>query len=215
MDDDPQPGLVPIIPRFDQENGPSPLIPVIILIIVATLRWVLLQMGQVWSSFESRFETQSYDWGSTIDTIQWHLTITALLIPICLLLAIHAFGIPQANRVRNVAPPSPFVNAITQNLWAGILILVLIMALLLSIPIRSILQWPWQQQPEYPPFAPPPLYFNNVGHRIAAPSSHVVNGICQELGILHRRCENWKGNSRDSVCRELATLQRKCERSRF
>ncbi|CAM6105315.1 unnamed protein product [Calypogeia fissa] len=116
---------------------PSPVIPIIVLFILGTMMTIPTMI--------------SYDpdyWTNTIAQVQTHFILGAFLIPICLLLAVQAFGIPQVNPMEPQTPMSPFMQSITQNSTTSMLLVGVIFVLLMLVPLRSLLQSP-------PP--PPPV----------------------------------------------------------
>lgn len=117
-------------------ESPSPVIPIIVLVILGVMMTIPTMV--------------SYDpdyWTNTIADAQTHFILGAFLIPICLVLAVQAFGLPQANPIEPRTPQSPLMQSITQNSTTSMLLLGAIFILLMLIPLRSVLQGPWQPPP--------------------------------------------------------------------
>ncbi|KAL2651970.1 hypothetical protein R1flu_020098 [Riccia fluitans] len=68
------------------QEGPSPIIPIVILAIVG----VMLSLSSI-------FEVDPNYMQKTLESIQSHFFLGALLIPVCIFLIIQAVGIPNTN----------------------------------------------------------------------------------------------------------------------
>lgn len=117
------------------EDSPSPVMPIIVLVILGTMMTLSSMMA--------------YDptyWTSTIEQVQTHFVAGAFLIPICLLLAVQAFGIPRVNPMEPPAS-SPLLEAVSQNLTTSILLVFVIFVLLMLLPLRNVVLGSWEPPP--------------------------------------------------------------------
>ncbi|CAM6121560.1 unnamed protein product [Calypogeia fissa] len=131
---------VPEEPMAVQEESPSPMIPIIVLLILGVMMII--------PSMFMTYDPKVY-WTAKMAEVQTHFVLGAFLIPICLLLAVQAFGIPHVNPTDAPQSPSPptVVESISHNLTTSVILVVIIIVLLMFIPLRNVLQGPWQPPP--------------------------------------------------------------------
>jgi cytochrome b561 len=106
---------------------PSPTMPIIVLLMLVTMLTISSMM-----TYDPEY------WISTMKQVQTHFVLGAFLIPICLLLAVQVFGIPQVNPVEQRTASAP--TFITQT--TSILLAMIIFVLLMLIPLGGALVGP-------------------------------------------------------------------------
>ncbi|CAM6120498.1 unnamed protein product [Calypogeia fissa] len=122
------------------EEAPSPVIPVMVLLILGVMIII--------PSMIMTYDPKVY-WTAKMEEVQTHFVLGAFLIPICLLLAVQAFGIPHVNPTDASQSPSPptVMESISHNMTTSVILVVIIIVLLMFIPLRNVLQGPWQPPP--------------------------------------------------------------------
>jgi hypothetical protein len=109
---------------FSMTPPPSPTVPGLLLVMVI-LMLILSSMLAADPDY----------WVTTIQQVQTHFVLGAFLIPICLLLAVQVFGLPQVNPVEQKIPTAKGYMAQTTS----IILAVVIFTLLMFIPLRGSL----------------------------------------------------------------------------
>ncbi|BBM98986.1 hypothetical protein MPTK1_1g17800 [Marchantia polymorpha subsp. ruderalis] len=120
------------------QEGPSPIIPIVILAIVGVML-----------SFSNFFEVDPSYMQHTLESIQSHFFLGALLIPVCIFLIVHAVGMPEVNAPGPRISYSPIVESMMQDPATSMFLFVIIIGLLIAIPFHSYIHAPWQPPPYY------------------------------------------------------------------
>ncbi|KAL3699877.1 hypothetical protein R1sor_017899 [Riccia sorocarpa] len=124
--------------RLLGQEGPSPVIPIVILGIVGVML-----------SLSNMFEVDPNYMQETLESIQSHFFLGALLIPVCILLIIQAVGMPSTNMVGPPVSFIPIVQSLMQDPTTSLFLFAVILCLLVAIPFHNYIHAPWQTPAYY------------------------------------------------------------------